>query len=145
MTKKIKKATTNKLIFWYTNDTSYTIPRVENFTVSRDGKSVSGNYTKTVTFHGITEKQNIAFTIDLVDVVGMSYDAKHGQVDKTYQVYGGRILSVTEHRTEADYYKEDPLTLMSEAMTDAIRKISIIDIPTNPFFELTGQHTRKFV
>ncbi|AGN51604.1 hypothetical protein VPLG_00165 [Vibrio phage eugene 12A10] len=75
----------------------------------------------------------------------MSYDTKHGQVDKTYQVGDGRILSVTEHRTEADYYKEDPLTLMSEAMTDAIRNIKISNIPTNPFFDLTGQHTRKCV
>lgn len=132
MTKKMKKATTNKLILWYTNDTSYTIPRVENFTVARDGKSVSGRYTKTVSFHGITEKQDITFTINLVDVASMSYETKHGDVDKHYEVNLGRIRTVTEYRGEDDYYKEDPLTLM----TNAVRNIKISDLSANSFFSI---------
>jgi len=105
MTKKMKKSTTNKLTLWYNNDTSYTIPRVKYFTVTGDGKSVSGQYTRTVTFHGITEKQIISFNIDLVDVISMSLDAKHGEVSKNYLVTDGRIDTVTEYRTGDDYYK----------------------------------------
>ena len=133
MTKKMKKATTNKLILWYTNDTSYTIPRVENFTVARDGKSVSGQYTKTVSFHGITEKQDISFTIDLVDVTAMSYDARHGGVGKSYLVDSGRITTVTEYRGEDDYYKEDRLSVAIDTLAKSMQMASL---PTNPFFDI---------
>ena len=140
MTKKMKKATTNKLILWYTNDTSYTIPRVKNFTVPRDGKSVSGQYTKTVSFHGITEEQNIAFTIDLVDVVAMSYDAQDGDVDKSYLVDGGRITTVTEYRGEDDYYKEDSL---SAAIDNLAKSVRMLRVPTTPFFDIPTSHIHK--
>ncbi|QZI87260.1 hypothetical protein MYOV085v1_p0242 [Vibrio phage 355E48.1] len=131
MTKKMKKATTNKLILWYTNDTSYTIPRVENFTVARDGKSVSGQYTKTVSFHGITEEQNIAFTIDLVDVMAMSYETKHGD---------GRIVTVTEYRGEDDYYKEYTLSV---AIDNLAKSVQMLRLPTNPFFDIPTAHIHK--
>ncbi|AUR91576.1 hypothetical protein NVP1161O_134 [Vibrio phage 1.161.O._10N.261.48.C5] len=104
MTKKMKKSSTNKLTLWYNNDTSYTIPRVEYFSVARDGKSVTGCYNKTVTFHGITEERKVTFTIKLDDVVSMYYDAKHGTVSKNFLVDDGQISTVTEYRTEDDYY-----------------------------------------
>lgn len=108
MTKQ-NPATTNKLVIFYNNETSYTIPRVTNFSVARDGKSVSGSYTKTVKFHGIIQQHTINFTIDLVDVVGISYEGMKGEVSKGYHVNNGRISSVTEWRTEEDYYKEQNL------------------------------------
>ena len=104
MTKQ-KPATTNKLEIFYNNNTSYTIPRVTNFSAAGDGKSVSGTYTKTVKFDGIAQRHIINFTIDLVDVVDMSYEGMKGEVRKTFEVGNGRISSVTEWRTEDDYYK----------------------------------------
>ena len=139
MTKKMKKATTNKLILWYTNDTSYTIPRVEDFTVARDGKSVSGRYNKTVSFHGITEMQDISFDIDLVDVVAMSYDTQHGGVDKSYLVDGGRITTVTEYRGEDDYYKEDRLSVAIDTLAKSVKNLGL----PNPFFDIPTEHIHK--
>ena len=132
MTKKMKKASTNKLTLWYNNDTSYTIPRVENFTVARDGKSVSGCYNKTVSFYGITEEHKVMFTIKLDDVVSMYYDAKHGEVSKNYLVTEGRIDTVTEYRTEDDYYKEDIQLLPIWA--DRYKKLGLVfpDLQTVP-------------
>lgn len=98
MTKQIKR-TTNKLVLTYNNDTTYTIPRVTNFTVSRDGTTVSGNYDRTEEFHGITQKQSIFFTIDLKDVVEIKYIGQVGEVSKNFTVSKGRILTVTEWRT----------------------------------------------
>ncbi len=140
MTKKMKKATTNKLILWYTNDTSYTIPRVENFIVARDGKSVSGDYTKIVSFHGITEKQDITFTINLVDVASMSYETKHGDVDKHYELNLGRIRTVTEYRGEDDYYKEDPLSV---AIDNLAKSVQMLRVPTKHFLDLPTAHIHK--
>lgn len=118
MTKQ-KPATTNKLEIFYNNETSYTIPRVTNFSVAQDGKSVSGSYTKTVKFHGITQFHSIDFTINLVDVFGMSYEGKKGEVSKGFYVNNGRISSVTEWRTEDDYYlckAEDSVYNRSDAI-----------------------------
>jgi len=118
MTKQ-KPATTNKLEIFYNNETSYTIPRVIDFYVAQDGKSVSGSYTKTMKFHGIIQRHNIDFEIDLVDVVGMSYEGMKGEVSKGYHVNNGRISSVTEWRTDDDYYlckAKDSVRLRSDAL-----------------------------
>ncbi len=98
------KATTNKLRLTYNNDTTYTIPRVEGFKVATDGTQVSGSYTKSTEFHGIKQEHSIDFTIDLKDVVEMDYVGKKGVISKKYLVQSGRVLTVTEWRTEEDYY-----------------------------------------
>lgn len=103
MTKQ-KKATTNKLVLHYNNGTSYTIPRVTNFSLSEDGKNIRGCYTKTKKFYGITEHHKVNFDISLVDVTGFSYEAKHGEMSKSYQVWDGKVRAVTEWRNDEDYY-----------------------------------------
>lgn len=119
---KQKPATTNKLVIFYNNETSYTIPRVANFSVAQDGKSVSGSYTKTVRFDGITQRHNISFEVNLVDVVSMSYEGKKGEVSKGYHVNDGRISSVTEWRTEDDYYKEQDMIVRN--LSDAVLHVN---------------------
>ena len=104
MTKQIKR-TTNKLVVNYTNGKYYTIPRVANFTVAEDGKSVTGTYTKVEKFHGITQEHTIEFNISLEDVVAMSYVGKVGEISKVFTVNSGRIDSVKEYSTDDDYYK----------------------------------------
>lgn len=117
MTKQIK-ATTNKLHLTYNNHTTYTIPRVEGFKVSEDGTQVSGSYTKSVEFHGIEQEHNINFTINLKDVVEMGYEGKEGEINKQYTVSNGRIFTVTEWRTEEDYYKKSDEQIMVEKFVE---------------------------
>lgn len=121
MTKQ-KPATTNKLEIFYNNETTYTIPRVTNFSVAQDGKSVSGSYNKTVKFHGITQTHSIDFTIDLVDVFYMSYEGKQGEVSKAFEVDKGRISSVKEWRTAEDYYKVSDIARSFQFFSDAMSK-----------------------
>lgn len=102
---KQKVATTNKVTLIYNNGATYTIPRVYDFKVSPCGKFITGSYTKATKEHGITLKHEIDFSIDLVDVVEFSYDARHGEVSSHYGVVNGRINAKTEYRNEEDYYK----------------------------------------
>ena len=106
MTKQ-KLATTNKLVIFYSNNTSYTIPRVTDFVVSSDGKSISGRYTKTVIIDTMKQKHTIEFTLDLKDVLCFEYQAKHNQTSYQYSVHKGRITAQMEVRDESWYERSN--------------------------------------
>lgn len=122
MTKQ-KQQSTNKLEITYNNDTQYTIPRVNHFSVSDCGKKVSGHYDKVTEEHGIKLTHSIKFDIDLKDVVWLSYLARSGETSSSYKVYDGRVSEMTEYRKDAYYEKQEVRIVLGGTIKDHTHKI----------------------